>query len=149
MTNPRSTMQIAGHPIHPMLVQFPIAFLIGTLVGDLAYRATGDQFWATLSYWLLAAALVMAALAAVVGLTDFLAEPRIRAVPASWRHMIGNVLAVVLSLFSFWLRYSGDVAAHPTVLWISIVVVLLLVYTGWQGGELVFQHRVGVSDDKL
>jgi len=149
MTNPRSTAQIAGHPIHPMLVPFPIAFLVGTLASDLAYRCTDDAFWPAASYWLLAAALVMAALTAVVGLIDFLGEPRIRAVSASWHHMIGNVTAVVLSLLSFWLRYSEGIAAYPMVLWISLVVVFLLLFTGWKGGELVFKHRVGVSDDIL
>ena len=84
MANPKSTVQIAGHPLHPMLVPFPIAFLVGTLVSDIVYRATADEFWATASYWLLVAALVMAALAALAGLTDFLSEPRIRAISGAW-----------------------------------------------------------------
>src|SRR5689334_15869691 len=94
MTNPKSSAQIAGHPIHPMLVPFPIAFLVGTLVSDIVFTITSDAFWATASYWLLVGALVMAALAAVAGLIDFLGESRIRAVPAAWHHMIGNVTAV-------------------------------------------------------
>ena len=49
MANPKSTAQIAGHPIHPMLVPFPIAFLAGTLVSDIVYLATSDGFWATAS----------------------------------------------------------------------------------------------------
>ena len=147
MTNPRSTVRILGHPIHPMLVPFPIAFLVGTLVSDIVYRSTGDEFWAAGAYWLLAAALVMAALAAVVGLTDFLGERRIRVLPTAWYHMIGNVAAVVLSLVNFWLRYQSGIAAYPTALWISLVVVLLLLFNGWMGWELVYKHRVGISDD--
>lgn len=148
MANPRSTAQIAGHPFHPMLVPFPIAFLVGTLVADLVYRNTGDAFWARGAFWLLAAALVMASLAGLAGLTDFLGDRLIRAQNAAWYHMVGNVIAVVLSLINFWLRYrDGDTGAYPTGLWLSLIVVLLLLFNGWKGWELVYRHRVGVSDE--
>jgi uncharacterized membrane protein len=146
VTNPKSTAQIAGHPLHPMLIPFPIAFLVGTLVTDVVFQGTDDAFWSRASFWLLAAAITMAALAAIAGFTDFLGERRIRAVSASWYHMIGNVTAVVLSLINFWLRYRDGDSAYPTVLWISLAVVLLLLFNGWKGWELVYRHRVGVSD---
>src|SRR3954447_22519667 len=91
--NPESTAQVAGHPIHPMLIPFPVAFLVATLVSDLIFLRTGNPGWATASLWLLGAALVMAALAAVAGLTDFLGDERIRDLSAAWHHMIGNVIA--------------------------------------------------------
>lgn len=147
MANPRSTVQIFGHPIHPILIPFPIAFLVGTLVSDIVYRSSGDDFWALGAYWLLAAAIVMAALAAVAGLLDFLGEPRIRALSAAWYHLLGNVTAVILSLINFWLRYQDGIAAYPTVLWISLVVVVLLLFNGWMGWEMVYKHRVGIADD--
>src|SRR5213075_686831 len=77
--NPRSTASIAGHPIHPMLIPFPVAFFVGAFVCDIVFWRTGNPYWATTSLWLLGAGLVMAALAAVVGLIDVLGEPRIRA----------------------------------------------------------------------
>lgn len=147
MANPKSTVQIFGHPVHPILIPFPIAFLVGTLVSDIVYRSTGDDFWALGAYWLLAAAIVMAALAAVAGLLDFLGEPRIRALSAAWYHLLGNVTAVILSLINFWLRYQDGIAAYPTVLWISLVVVVLLLFNGWMGWEMVYKHRVGIADD--
>jgi len=147
MANPRSTVQIFGHPIHPVLIPFPIACLVGTLASDIVYRSTGDDFWALGAYWLLAAAIVMAALAALAGLIDFLSEPRIRALSAAWYHLLGNVTAVVLSLINFWLRYQDGIAAYPTALWISLVVVVLLLFNGWMGWELVYKHRVGIADD--
>jgi uncharacterized membrane protein len=64
MPNPKSTASIAGHPIHPMLVEFPIAFFVATFVCDLAFWRSGSSFWAEVSFWLLGAGLVMAALAA-------------------------------------------------------------------------------------
>lgn len=146
--NPTSKASIAGHPMHSMLIPFPIAFFVATFASDLAYWWTGDPGWSTASTWLLGAALVTAALAALAGLTDFLGDGRIRALPAAWRHMIGNVGAVLLSAWSWLMRYSGgEAAVLPAGVAISFVVVLVLLYTGWQGGEMVYRHRVAVSDD--
>src|ERR671916_777621 len=100
--NPRSTAQIAGHPLHPMLIPFPVAFLVSTLVCDLLFWNTGNSAWSTTSLYLLGAALIMAALAAVAGLTDFLGDRRIRSLSAAWHHMIGNVIAVLLSLWNWY-----------------------------------------------
>jgi uncharacterized membrane protein len=72
MTNPHSTASIAGHPIHPMLIPFPIAFFVSTFLADLAFWQTGDEFWATAGMWLLGAGLVMASLAAIAGVIDVL-----------------------------------------------------------------------------
>jgi uncharacterized membrane protein len=147
MPNPKSTAQIAGHPIHPMLVPFPIAFLVATLVSDIAFASTADLFWANASFWLLAGALVMAALAAAMGFIDFFGDAQIRSGSTAWLHMGGNLVAVVLSLINFWLRLGGPGAGQPAGLWISLVVVLLLLFNGWMGWELVYKHRVGISDE--
>ena len=146
--NPQSTVKVAGHPLHPMLVPFPIAFLVATLYCDLAFWLTGKTGWTIAAMWLLGAAIVMAALAALAGLTDFLADARIRALNAAWIHLGGNVFAVILSLINFYLRYQhgAATAALPWGLAISVVVVLILLVTGWQGGEMVYRHRVGVAD---
>jgi uncharacterized membrane protein len=146
--NPRSTAQIAGHPIHPMLVPFPIAFLVATLACDLAFWNTGNAAWAVASMWLLGAALAMAALAALAGLTDFLGDRRIRNIRDAWLHMIGNVIAVLLSLINFCLRFAdgAEAGVFPWGLWISLIVVLLLLFNGWKGWALVYRHRVGISD---
>lgn len=145
--NPVSTANIMGHPLHPMLIPFPIAFLVATFVCDLVFWWTGNPAWATGSLYLLGAALVMAALAAVAGLTDFMGDRRIRELSAAWHQMIGNVVAVLLSLWNWYRRYeAGDAAVLPSGLLISLVVVLILLYTGWRGWEMVYRHRVAVSD---
>src|SRR5215212_6791032 len=146
--NPKSTAEVAGHPIHPMLIPFPIAFLVATFVSDLIYWQTGNAAWSTASLYLLGAALIMAALAALAGLTDFLGDARIRNLSAAWHHMIGNVIAVLLSLWNWYMRYQGgEAAVLPTGLLISLVVVLILLYTGWRGWEMVYRHRVAVADE--
>ena len=148
--NPKSTATIMGHPIHPMLVPFPIAFLVGALLSDVGYWLTRDAFFATATVYLLGTALVFAALAALVGFTDFFGDKRVRDLSAARRHMIGNLSAVILALVNFVLRLEdAEAAVLPTGLILSAVVALILVYTGWQGGELVFRHRVGVSDERL
>src|SRR4051812_45612877 len=76
--NPKSTASIAGHPIHPMLIPFPIAFFVGTFICDLVFWNNGNQSWFDATLWLLGAGLIMAALAAGAGLTDVLGDIRIR-----------------------------------------------------------------------
>jgi uncharacterized membrane protein len=148
MPNPRSTAQIAGHPIHPAIIPFPIAFLVGAFVTDLAYSSSHDAFWARASFWLLAAGIVMALAAALFGFTDFFGERRIRDLRAAWLHLIGNLTAVVLSLVNWFMRYqNGDTGFYPAGLYLSLVVVVLLLFNGWQGWEMVYRHHVGVSDE--
>lgn len=147
--NPRSTAKVLGHPIHPMLVPFPIAFLVGAFLSDLAYWLTRDAFFATATLYLLGVALVFAALAALAGFTDFFGDKRVRDLSAARRHMGGNLTAVILALVNFVLRLgNAEEAVLPTGLILSAVVALILVYTGWQGGELVFRHRVGIPDER-
>lgn len=142
----RSKASILGHPLHPMIIPFPIAFLVGTLATDIVFAATRDPFWARGSFWLLIGALVMATLAAVLGLIDFVSIPRARN-RVGWTHVIGNVLAVVLSLISVIHRWDDPTSAVlPLGLVLSAIVVLILGVTGWMGGELAFRYKVGVIE---
>jgi uncharacterized membrane protein len=145
--NPKSTASIAGHPLHPMLIPFPIAFFVFAFIGDLAFWRTGNAFWAMASLWLLGVGLIMAALAAVFGLIDFLGEPRIRALNDAWWHAGGNVLAVLISLYNWYMRYTtGEAAILPTGLVLSLIVVCILFFTGWMGWNMVYRHHVAVAD---
>lgn len=145
--NPTSRARILGHPIHPMLVPFPITCFIGAFVTDIAYWRTADMQWANFSVWLITAGLITGALAAIAGLTDFFSSRRIRALRAAWFHGAGNGLALILSLFNVFV-HSRDAytSVVPTGLILSGLVALILIMTGWLGGELVFRHRVAVAD---
>jgi uncharacterized membrane protein len=142
--HPRSTAKIGNHPIHPMLVPFPIVCFILALVCDVLFTR-GHAELATASKWLLGIGLVMAALAAVAGLTDFFGEKRIQGSDAI-KHMLANVTAVVLEIINFFLRLNNDAAIGKIGVYLSIVVVLILLYSGWKGGDLVFKHGMGVED---
>ena len=145
--NPRSTASIAGHPIHPMLIPFPIAFFIAAFLCDLVFWRTTNASWADATVWLLGAGLIMAALAAVTGLTDVLGDPQIRTMNTAWWHAGLNVLAVLIELYNWYLRFTdGSTAIVPTGLVLSAIVVALLLITGWLGGQMVYRRRVGVSD---
>src|SRR5450755_2663884 len=99
-TNPASTARIAVHPIHPMLVPFPIACFVGALLTDLAYWKTAEMMWADFSAWLLFFGLIMGSVATIVGLVDLLGNRRIRALAPAWFHMIGNMVVLVLALLN-------------------------------------------------
>jgi uncharacterized membrane protein len=143
----RSTASINGHPIHPMLVPFPIAFLVGALATDLAAMGTGDPFWPAASKWLLGAGLVMGALAAVFGLIDFLTISRARTGHAGWVHFLGNATALVLALVNLLLRLGQAGPATGGELALSVIVVLVLLVTGWLGGELAYRYKIGVIEE--
>ena len=145
--NPHSTAQIAGHPIHPMLIPFPIAFFVATFACDIAFLRTGNADWAMATEWLLGAGLVMAALAAVAGLIDFFGEKKIRNLNDAWWHAGGNVTAVLIAAYNFTIRYeSGAAVVNSTGMILSTLVVLILLFTGWKGWDMVYRHRVGIAD---
>jgi uncharacterized membrane protein len=102
---PKSTASIAGHPLHPMIIPFPVAFLVTAFATDLAFWGTGSDGWAVASMWLLGAGVVMALLAAVFGFTDFFGDRQIGGLSDAWQHMIGNLIVVVLALVNWYLRY--------------------------------------------
>lgn len=148
MPNPRSTASIAGHPIHPMLIPFPVAFFVATLVCDVAFSQNGSEAVATSTMWLLGAGIVMALLAAAVGLTDVLGDRRIFNLNDAWWHAGGNVVIVLVEALNWYLRYNGGSSAIlPTGLVLSLVAVGGLLFTGWKGWEMVYRHRVGVADE--
>lgn len=140
-----STVAIAGHPLHPLLVTFPIAFLTGALGTDVGYWLTSDPFWARASFWLIGSGIVTGLIAAATGMSDFARIDRVREHSAGWAHMVGNVAALTLSAASFWLRWSNQTGAIlPLGLILSLVVATLLGITGWYGAELIYRHKVAV-----
>ncbi|HEU4810196.1 MAG TPA: DUF2231 domain-containing protein, partial [Sphingomicrobium sp.] len=80
------------------------------------------------------------------GLTDFLGDDRVRGLSDAVKHMLANVTAVVVEVVNLVLRINNPGFVHSTGVYLSGVVVLILVYSGWKGGDLVFRHGVGVGD---
>jgi uncharacterized membrane protein len=132
-----------------MLIPFPVAFFVATFVCDVVYLTNGEEGWARAAMYLLGAGLVMGLLAALAGFADFFGDRRVNSLKDAWLHMIGNLVVVLLQAVNFYLRYTaespGDAIAPSGVI-ISGAVVALMLFTGWKGWELVYKHRVGVSE---
>jgi uncharacterized membrane protein len=148
MPNPRSTASIAGHPLHPMLVPFPIAFFTATLGVDFLYLRGGDPFFFMMSQWLLGAGIVLALVAALAGLTDFVAEARIRSLGLAWVHFLGNLCVVAIETVNFYRRWAlGPDSVEGLGVMLSLAALLLMLVTGWLGWEMVYRRRVGIADE--
>jgi len=142
---PQSTARIFGHPLHPMLIPFPMVCFIGAFATDIAYWRSANLFWLNMGSWLLAAGLLFGVLAAATGLTDYLANKRIRALRQATPHMLLNVAVMVIELVNVFVHNrDGWTAVVPTGLILSTISVLLLGASAWLGGSLVYKHGVGV-----
>jgi uncharacterized membrane protein len=140
-----SSVSIAGHPIHPILVIFPVAFLSGAAGSDLGYWLTADFFWARVSVWLIGLGGLAGILAALVGMFDFIKVKKVRRRTAGWAHMLINVTALILTFVNLGLRLDNPEATIvPIGISLSLVVATLLAVGGWYGGELSFRHKIGV-----
>jgi len=140
-----SLAAVAGHPIHPLIVPFPIATLGLTVLTDLAYAVARDRFWARAGRLLTTVGVVSGAGAAGVGAVDFLGRSRIRDHRAAWLHAGGNVAALALSGASLALRLRRRSRPVPGPLLLSSLAGVILLVTGWLGGELSYRHRIGVT----
>jgi uncharacterized membrane protein len=129
-----------------MVVPLPIGSLIFALVCDIVYAVGGDPFWATAAMWLIGAGIVTGLVAGVLGAIEFITIARARN-GTGWIHAIGNIAAIILAAVNFGLRMPDSAAVIvPEGLILSIIIVGILLVTGWTGGELAYRHKIGVID---
>jgi uncharacterized membrane protein len=142
-----SKAKLFGHPIHPMLIVFPLGLLATAVIFDVLYMITGNGAFATVAFWNILAGIVGGLAAAVFGLVDWLAIPGgTRAKQVGLLHGGGNV--IVIGLFAIvWLMRLNEPgntpSAAPFVL--ELLGAGLALVTGWLGGELVDRLGVGVD----
>lgn len=137
---------VAGHPIHAMLVAFPIALTVATFGADLFYWWTGDAFWARAGLWAIGFGFVMGLLAGITGTAELLLVPGIRARPASWTHFVIAVALLTMIGANFGLRLTGyEEAVLPFGILLSALCVGFTGLTGWHGGKLVFDYALGTA----
>jgi uncharacterized membrane protein/nitrite reductase/ring-hydroxylating ferredoxin subunit len=137
---------LKGHPVHPALVPFPIAFLIGAFAFDLYGRVTGRESW-VLGAYLAIAGVVAGVIVALPGFVDYFytVPPRSSGRRTATRHMLANLSAVLLFAVAWWIRGGAALPPGPGVLVLEAVGVALLVYGGWLGGTLVYRNQIGVD----
>jgi uncharacterized membrane protein len=137
-----------GHPVHPMLIVFPLGLLPTAVACDLIYLARSNPNWAHISYWLIAGGVISGLVAAIFGLADWLAlDSGTRAKRLGVWHLIANVILLVLFAISWWLRRPAPDAPSTPAVALGIVGLLFGLLGGWLGGELVYRLSVGVDFD--
>ncbi len=145
-----SAIAFAGHPIHAMMVHFPIALVIATLGCDLFYWWSGDTFWMRAGLWAAGASLGFGVVAALVGTMELIFVPGIRARAASWTHAIAAMMLISIIAANWGLRLATPEAVLPVGLFLSVLGSVFTGLAGWHGGKLILHHGVGimVSDDE-
>jgi uncharacterized membrane protein len=142
-----SRAKLFGHPIHQMLVVFPLGLLATAVVFDVIALARSQGYWSELAFWMIAAGVVAGLLAAPFGFVDWLAIPSgTRAKRIGAVHGLGNVLIVLLFAISWLMRRNAPAAPEQVALALSFVAGGSALITGWLGGELVDRLAVGVDE---
>ena len=139
-----SAVALVGHPIHVMMVHFPIAFVVATLGVDVIYWWTGDPFWIRAGLWAAGFAFWSGVAASVVGTAELLLVRGIRLKEASWSHAVAAMTLVALAAANWGVRllYPEQILPHGLVL--SVLSSVMTGFAGWHGGKLVFDHGVGI-----
>ena len=141
-----SRAAIAGHPLHPMMIHFPVAALLGLVASDLAYLWLGDPFWARASLWLAGVGAFGDGVASLAGLVDLLTVTSIRLKITAWCHAIMAVMMLSLASLNWLLRYAGpEQGMERWGLYLSLLTAGMIAVAAYLGGRLVYEHGVGVD----
>lgn len=139
--------KLFGHPIHQMLIVFPLGLLGMAVIFDLLAIGLGDGYWSEIGFWMMVAGVVSALVAAPFGAIDWFAIPSgTRAKRVGALHGVGNLVVVALFASSVWLRWASPATPTGFALALAFAGFVLALGTGWLGGELVDRLAVGVDE---
>jgi uncharacterized membrane protein len=139
-----SPASIKKHPIHPMLVAFPIGLWVFALICDFMRTATGNTAWQTVAIYCIAGGIAGALVAAVPGLIDYFSIDEAAMKRIATLHLAANLGAVVIFAIDLWLRFRVQADSYLP-LGMSIVGVLAIGAGGWLGGEMVYVKGMAVE----
>jgi uncharacterized membrane protein len=143
-----SRTKFLGHPIHPMLIVFPLGLLIASVIFDILFLITENLFFSVASFYNISFGILMGLVAAIFGFIDYRAIPsNTRAKRVGAWHGVGNVILLLFFSFSWFMRY--DVENHIVTVFAMLTSLFGLAVgtiTGWLGGELVYRHSVAVDE---
>jgi uncharacterized membrane protein len=135
---------LAGHPIHPMLIPFPIGLFGGAVISDIITLTGHPDFWPRMSVALIGFGIIAALLAAVFGFVDYFTAPMPPPVKkTATTHMILNLIVVLVYVAAFFIRVADPVSGFGYVL--TFAGIVLLVASGWYGGHLAYVGGVGAE----
>lgn len=141
MSSPAS---IAKHPIHPMLIAFPMGLWVFALVCDVICLAGGTDVWSTVALYSIAGGIVGAILAAIPGLIDYFSIDEAEMKRIATNHLLWNVGSLVIFAISFWLRLRPDNQSKIPFL-LSLLGVIMIGFGGWLGGKMVYVKGMAVD----
>ncbi|MFI6077203.1 DUF2231 domain-containing protein [Actinoplanes sp. NPDC051343] len=145
----KTRVRALGHPVHPMVIVFPLALLLTATVFDLIALGRDDGAFDEAGYWNIAAGIIGAVVAALTGLLDWTAIPAgTRAKRIGLLHAAANTVVLLLFVISWLTRIDNtNHAASAGSLVVQVLAVLISGVAAWFGGELVDRLGVGVDDD--
>jgi uncharacterized membrane protein len=145
-----SRAAVAGHPLHPMLIHFPVAALTGLLPVDIAHLFTLDDFWWRAGLWLAGVGALGGWVASIFGLIDLVTVREIRQKITAWCHALLAVMMLSLASLNWLLRYQNDGDSMQFwALYLSAITAAMISLAAYLGGRLVYEHAVGVDLDKV
>lgn len=143
----RAKAHIGSHPIHPMLVAFPIGLWIASFVFDLAGKSTGNIYLHIAAYYALIGGCIGAVLAAVPGVIDLFGAVPPNSSGRKRGYIHGALNTLALLLFAYIAIRRGDPMVRPdgVSLGLSFLGVLGVGVSGWLGGTLAYRNQIGVD----
>lgn len=145
----QSKIRLFGHPVHPMIVPFPIAFYTATLVCSIAYAVNGDTFWFHVAFVANCSALVTAAVAILPGLIDWLSLPELSdARTTGLKHMVANVFSLGCFTANAVIMFTKLHEPNPPIqgsIMLAAFGFLIMLYAGFKGWKMVQTHHVGID----
>jgi nitrite reductase/ring-hydroxylating ferredoxin subunit/uncharacterized membrane protein len=142
----KSRASFKSHPLHPILIAFPVAFFTGTLVFDTLSIIFVDMvFWVT-AYYMEIAGIVGGVIAAVPGIIDYIytVPPKSSGKKRAAKHGLINSTALILFTIAALLKKDPGLLP-PVIVVLEVVAITLLSIGGWLGGTLVYRNQIGVD----
>jgi uncharacterized membrane protein len=142
-----SKVKLLGHPVHPILVVFPLGLLVTSVIFDLLFYFLPVRISPEVGFWMAVSGIIGGFISAVFGLIDWLAIPaQTRAKKIGLIHAGANVFVLIFFIISVYIRLDNPRYSPDAVAMVLSVAGLLLGFVGgWTGGELV--HRLNVGND--
>lgn len=129
------------------MIHFPVAALLGVIGTDLGYLYSGDPFWARAGLWLAGVGAFGGWIASVAGAIDLFTVREVRRMITAWCHAILAIMMLALASLNWLQRFEAAEAIYPWGLYVSLLTGVLILVTGAFGGQLVYEHAVGVNVD--
>jgi nitrite reductase/ring-hydroxylating ferredoxin subunit/uncharacterized membrane protein len=142
----RSRAHLDGHPIHPMLIPFPFAYLLGAVGIDAAATLADRPRWYSTARHMRNLGIASALVAAVPGIVDYLyaVPPQSSARRRATWHALANVSALAL-FAAVARRRDGDRRPESWEVAVQMAGAGLMSVAGWMGGTLVYRNQLGVD----